>query len=121
MQLSEPSHLETTSCVCAAADKPHKKRKISQVHSIIAHTAASRDNRRCDFGCWQFHCLSRGVKLPIVARPNFSSSKGEVGSSPWWGQEGSTQHTPGTAVDEAVDRTSLMDSSPEGMRSRVQY
>ena len=82
MQLSEPSHLETTSCVCAAADKPHKeKRRISQVHSIIAHTAASRDNRQCDFGCRQFHWLSRGVKLPIVARPNFSSSKGEVGFS----------------------------------------
>lgn len=31
-----------------------------------------------------------------------------------WGQEQSAQHTPGTAVDEAVDRASLMDSSPEG-------
>ena len=31
------------------------------------------DNWRCDFGCQRFHWSSQGVKLIIVATPNFSS------------------------------------------------
>ena len=34
MQMSEPSHLETTCYICAAADMPHKERgRVSQTYA----------------------------------------------------------------------------------------
>ena len=37
------------------------------------HSIYRCNNWWCDFGCQRFHWSSRGVKLTIVARPNFSS------------------------------------------------